>query len=92
MGQGKWFVEVARAGRYEIELRRWPRHLDRPIEAVHARIQITGKEWKHAVAPGAKQTTFEVDLPRGKTTLQTWLTLPDDRTRGAYFVYVTRRP
>ena len=40
----------------------------------------------------AKQTTFEVELQKGTTTLQTWLTLANDKTRGAYFVYVSRVP
>lgn len=30
---GPWMVEVAAAGTYEIELRRWPRELDLPINA-----------------------------------------------------------
>ena len=92
MGQGKWFVDVLRAGKYRIELRRWPRHLDRAIDAKHARITIAGLDVDHAVKTDAKQTTFEVELQKGTTTLQTWLTLANDKTRGAYFVYVSRVP
>ena len=31
--QGYWMIEVAQDGRYEIEFRRWPRELNRPITA-----------------------------------------------------------
>ena len=30
---GYWMLEVAEAGEYEIELRRWPREIDRPLSA-----------------------------------------------------------
>lgn len=39
---------------------------------------------------GQQEVTFEVQLPPGKTRLQTFLTLPDGKTRGFYFVVVTR--
>ncbi|RME73220.1 MAG: N-acetylgalactosamine-4-sulfatase, partial [Verrucomicrobia bacterium] len=32
-GNGFWDVEIARAGRYAFELRRWPRELDLPLSA-----------------------------------------------------------
>jgi hypothetical protein len=90
MGQGLWFVNVCQAGRYEIELRRWPRHLDQGLEAVEAKIAIAGIEEACEVLVTDTQVTFTVDLKAGPTTLQTWFTLPNGKTRGAYFAYVTR--
>ncbi len=90
IGQGKWFIDVITAGQYEIELRRWPRHLDKPIEAKHARIKIADIDLDQGVSPERKKSTFRVKLDKGQTTLQTWLTLEDGKTRGAYFAYVTR--
>ncbi|MCH8962855.1 MAG: arylsulfatase [Bacteroidetes bacterium] len=90
MGNGYWAVNVAQAGTYEVELRRWPRHLDEPIEATHARLKVGEEEWEQEVSADATEATFTVTLAPGPTTLQTWLTTPDDQTRGAYFVYVER--
>lgn len=39
---------------------------------------------------GQQEVTFEAQLPAGKTRLQTFLTLPDGKSRGFYFVVVTR--
>ncbi|MEE2888360.1 MAG: arylsulfatase [Planctomycetota bacterium] len=90
MGQGRWFVDVKRAGRYLIELRRWPRHLDKGLEASAAKIEIGGREEVRDVRATDTKVTFTVDLKAGPTTLQTWFTLPNGKTRGAYFAYVTR--
>ena len=90
MGNGYWAVNVAQAGTYEVELRRWPRHLDEPIEATHARLKVGEEQWEQQVSLDATEATFTVTLAPGPTTLQTWLTTPDDQTRGAYFVYVER--
>ena len=42
-------------------------------------------------AKSARHATFSVELPAGKTTLRAILERPDGNTRGACFVYVTRR-
>jgi arylsulfatase A-like enzyme len=89
LGNGFWAVEVVRPGRYEIELRRWPRHLDQPIEATKARIKIGSIDLEQPVSADATKSAFQVELEPGKTRLETWLTTPDGKTRGAYFVYVT---
>ena len=88
LGNGFWAVEVIRPGTYEFELRRWPKHLDQPIEATGARLKIGEVDLDQPVSADATKTTFQVKLPAGKTRLQTWLTTPDGKTRGAYFVYV----
>jgi len=87
---GFWAIEVTRPGKYQFELRRWPDHVDQWIEATHARLKIADVDLSQPVPDGATKTTFTVDLHPGKTRLQTWLTMPDGRQRGAYFVYIRR--
>ena len=89
LANGEWFVDVKRAAKYRIELRRWPDHTARSINAKAAQITIAGKTWSKTVNPRTTVATFVVDLPKGETTLRTQLTLPNDKTRGAFFVYVT---
>ena len=89
-GQGKWFIDLLRPGSYEFELRRWPRHLDRPMEAEEARVLISDQNLRKRIAAGAREVRFVIDLPAGPTTLETVMSLPDGKTRGCYFVYVTR--
>ncbi len=90
VGNGFWAVEVLRPGDYRFELRRWPDVVDEPIEATHAGLKIGAVEMDQPVRPGAAKTTFTVRLRPGKTRLQTWLTMPNGKTRGAYYVYVER--
>jgi len=90
LGNGFWAIDVQRSGTYEVELRRWPDHLDQAIEATRARLKIADVDVSQEVSPEATKTTFEVKLETGKTKLQTWLTTPEGKTRGAYFVYVRR--
>jgi len=97
---GFWAVEVARAGEYEISLRRWPLEVDRPIhsaipggraiQAARARLTVGEIDVEKTVPDGAREVTFLVRLKPGKTRLQTWLTAEDGTSRGAYFVYVKR--
>ncbi len=90
MGNGYWAVRVEQAATYTFELRRWPRHLDRPLESVAARIKVGEQVMEQTVTSDQTATMFTLDLEAGPTTVQTWLTLPDGRERGAYFVYVER--
>ena len=97
---GFWAVDVARAGRYEIQLRRWPRELDQPINgsipdgqaisAVQARLTIGRIEQTMAVKADDKAAVFTVDLDQGPAKLQSWLIEKDGQSRGAYYVYVRR--
>ena len=94
-------VEIARAGTYEVTLRRWPEEVDAPITAAisggkaiaatKARLTIGGIELSEPIPADAAAITFTVELKPGKTKLQTWLI--DEETgqsRGAYYVSVTR--
>ena len=96
-----WAVEIARAGRYEIALRRWPEETNtaitaavpggKAIAASEARLKIAGIDLTQPIRRDAAAVTFTVELKPGKKTLQTWLI--DKKTvqsRGAYYVYVRR--
>ncbi|MBN1818136.1 MAG: arylsulfatase [Sedimentisphaerales bacterium] len=97
---GFWAVRIARDGIYRLELRRWPREADLPIQAVaegakavmavRARIQIAGVDQTKDITGPEKGIVFTATLPAGSTKLQTWFIEPDGSSRGAYFVYVER--
>jgi len=99
-GNGFWAIEVERAGRYEISLRRWPEELDKPItaaiprsvaiEAVTARLKIADVDMTKPIEPEDKAVTFNVELKAGKTRMQTWFTKKDGDSLGAYYIYVKR--
>ena len=90
VANGFWVIDVTRPGKYQFELRRWPDHVDQSIEATHARLKIADVDVSQPVPAGATKTTFTVGLQPGKTRLRTWLTTPDGKERGAYFVYIRR--
>ena len=90
---GAWAVSVVEDGKYEFTLRRWPEEQPGPIEATLARLKIADVDVSKKTAADAECVTFEVDLRKGCTRLQTWLTNEEtDKTRGAYFVYAKRVP
>lgn len=92
MTNGLWAIDVTESGKYEFELRRWPRPHGGPLEATEARLEIAGKSLKKGTKANDSAASFKAELPRGRTTLQTWLTTPEGKERGAYYVYVKRIP
>lgn len=89
-GNGYWALDVVRGGRYEVELRRWPRPSRLGLEASRARLALGGVEQAQTTSPYDASASFQIELAPGPTTLQTWLASADGKSRGAYFVYVTR--
>ena len=88
---GFWMIDVREAGRYEVDLRAYPREADFPAGATSARLQIDGVEYVRPCQDDARGVMFVVELDAGKTKLQTWLSDPlRRRLRGAYYVYITR--
>jgi len=97
---GFWAVEIQRDGRYEFELRRWPKEADAPINeaiaggkaitATKARLKVAGEDLNLPVAQDAHCVTFQVELKAGSTRLQTWFTDDNGTSRGAYYVYAKR--
>ncbi|MFP6574303.1 MAG: N-acetylgalactosamine-6-sulfatase, partial [Pirellulaceae bacterium] len=90
MGNGYWQIDVQQEGSYEVTLRRWPEQLDQSIEATAARIQVGKVSAQQELEAGSTHASFKLDLPAGPTRLQGWLTLPDGKERGAYFVSIRR--
>jgi len=98
---GFWAVQIARDGRYEFALRRWPEEVDAPItaavkggkaiRATRARLKIGEVDETKPIEAGARAAVFTVNLKAGKTRLETWFT--DDaggESRGAFYAYVKR--
>ena len=88
---GFWMIDIVESGRYEIELRAYPREADSPAGANYARLQIGDTVFEQELDDGDAFVIFYVRLTAGETRLQTWLTNDRQRReRGAYYVYVTR--
>jgi hypothetical protein len=109
---GAWNVEVAKAGEYEITLRRWAEEADTAIRAgrpvvkhadgqfpagvalpvASARLKVGDFDATKPVGEADKAVTFAVDLPAGRTKLQTWFLDGDSKEiAGAYYVTVRRK-
>jgi arylsulfatase A-like enzyme len=98
---GFWAIEVERDGKYAVELRRWPREVDKPITgaitgaraiaATKARLLVGNVDESMAVTGDMKGATFTAHLKAGPTCLMTWFTDEESKeSRGAYYVYITR--
>ena len=87
---GPWHVQVKESGKYRITLRQFPEVANKPLRAVRAGIKIAGLEKEQSVKSGARSSVFELDLPEGKTTLETYLYNQKDEVGGAYFTEVER--
>ena len=88
---GFWWIDVARSGAYQIELRAYPREADRALGATRARLQIGSEAWSKAASASDSRIVFEIRLDAGLTSLQTIISgAQGQRTRGAYYTYVTK--
>lgn len=87
---GFWWIDVSRAGRYQVELRAYPREAERAMGAACASLQIGEDAWtKDASMPDAC-AHFEMTLDAGVTRLRASICDADGkRRRGAYYVYVS---
>ncbi len=90
MGTGYWAVDVTESGKYQIELRRWPRQEEKPLEAVKASIKIGDYSKEVTVAADQVKVVFEMELPKGPADLESLFTLENGKQRGAYFAYIRR--
>ncbi len=88
---GFWTIEVARAGRYRVELRTHPREADQPMNKARAQLNIGSKSWTVGLAAQDSSVSFELALAAGPTSLSAVLSEANEqRERGAYYVYVQR--
>ena len=85
---GPWKIHVRKAGRYRLTLRQFPVEADKPVVAVRAKVSIGGKELQSEVRAGSKGVVFEMQLPAGKTELNTYVYDRNGKVGGAYFTEV----
>ena len=85
---GPWKIDVKQAGRYRLTLRQFPAEADIAVNAVRAKVQISGQVKESSVTPGTKGVVFEMNLPAGSTELRTWLYDEEGSAGGAYFTEV----
>jgi len=85
---GPWYVDVKKAGEYRFILRQFPAVANKTVKAVRAKIRIAGKEIEKTVNQNSKGVVFSLNLPAGKTTLETWLYDTKGEAGGAYFTEV----
>ena len=90
VGNGPWAVQVARAGRYRVTLRRWPAVTARPMGCVAASLEIGDVRATVTTEPRDLSAIFEVSLPAGPAMLRTSLRRSDGKVHGAYFAEVER--
>ena len=93
LANGFWAVDVARAGRYDITLRRWPAQAKRPlrekfINVATARLTVANVDKTAPVGAAANAATFKVTLPAGETKLQAQFIDAKGKAAGAFYVYV----
>jgi len=63
------------------------------IRPARAQLKLFDTEAEADIAPGAREATFELNVPRtGRTTLEAWFLSDVTDRRGAYYVYVERMP
>ncbi len=87
---GTWNIQVTQAGTYEFELYQRDKPANHPIEASEATLRIGETESSAPVPDGASGVQFTMDLPAGKTTMDTLFKASDGTERGAFFVYAKR--
>lgn len=97
-----WNLDVAKAGEYEFELRRWPRESDKALAEgegdgtalpiANARLAVDDQMHRLKLPQGAKAAVFTIRLEAGPVRLHSWF---DDKNNqsicGAYYVYVRRK-
>jgi len=99
---GVWHVKVDTDGDYEVALRRWPRELDLPLNAVRkdgksralpvaaATLAVQGKTaLAKSPSKDAKEIVLHVTLERGTTQMQAWFQDAEGNDlAGAFYAYV----
>ena len=87
---GTWNVNVTQAGTYEFELYQRDKPAEHPIEATEAMVRLGEAEASATIEQGSPAARLTMELPAGRTTLQTLFKAPDGTERGAFYVYVKR--
>ena len=86
--KGTWAIEVVRAGRYRVELRRYPREADLAVGAVSASAIIGESKASSKLDTAAKTVVFTMKLTQGKHDFSGGFKDDKGRDIGAFFAYV----
>ena len=88
---GIWWIDVTRTGRYQVELRAYPREAERAMGAANASLRIGADAWNKDALTHDACVRFDVTLDAGLTRLGASICAADgNRRRGAYYVYVSK--
>ncbi len=91
--QGKWRVHIENDGKYQFELRRYPREKIMPIEAVSASIKIGDVEAKVDIDKADSDAILYLELKKGSYDMITTFKDPEHTESkdgwGANFVHVS---
>jgi arylsulfatase A-like enzyme len=91
--QGKWRVHIENDGKYQFELRRYPREKIMPIEAVSASIKIGESEAKVEIDKAASDAILVLELKKGTYDMITTFKDPEHTESkdgwGANYVHVS---
>ena len=91
--QGKWRVHIENDGKYQFELRRYPREKIMPIEAVSASIKIGESEAKVEIDKAASDAILVLELKKGTYDMITTFKDPEHTESkdgwGADYVHVS---
>ena len=87
---GFWAVNVVREGEYSIRLSRYPEDAPKAMNATKVVLKIGQQTIEKSLQGNETSVTFEVNLPTGASTLQSWFTGKSGVVRGAYFIQVER--
>lgn len=87
---GHWEINVAQAGNYIITLMERPTEARFPINATRATLKVGGQTLKKKISARVTQIHFDVNLPAGRTRLQSTFVDDSGVERGAYYARVLR--
>ncbi len=91
--QGKWRVHIENDGRYEFELRRYPREKIMPIEATSASIEVGEAKASIEIDKAASDAVLVLDLKKGTYDMITTFKDPEHTESnngwGANYVHVS---
>lgn len=94
---GRFMVNIKKAGKYRITPMRWPEYVDKPSGCVKARVYIyphithgtpLGIGVEEKIDPKKPVKSFDLELSAGLADITTTLTNEDGKTFGAYYVKV----
>lgn len=95
-GRGVWRVQVEQEGKYQFELRHYPREAPRALQAVKATVSIDRTSESVPLKATDESGTVTMKLKPGSYDLEAILDPAADNQRkkpwGALFVYVTKLP